>query len=66
MTIIGHASLDTGRSHRLEGKCLKCTIADQLQAGRTEAILEPTRNPVHLLFSNADFSAPTLVSPTFE
>ena len=66
MTIMGHASLDTGRTHRLDGKRLKYTIADQLQACRTETILKTSGNPVHLLFSNADFPAPTLVSPTFE
>ena len=66
MTVMGCASLGTCRTHRLDGKRLECTIADQLQAGRTEAILKTSGNPVHLLFSNAYVPAPTLIPTTLE
>lgn len=66
MTVMGCASLGTCRIHRLDGKRLECTSADQLQAGRTEAILKTSGNPVHLLFGNSQPTAPTLVPATLE
>jgi len=66
MTVMGWASLGTGRTHRLEGKRLKCTSADHLQAGRTEAILKTSGNPVHLPFGNPHLPAPAAVLTAFK
>ena len=66
MTVMGCASLGTCRIHRLDGKRLECTSADQLQAGRTEAILKTSSNPVHLLFCNPHLPAPAAVLTAFK
>ena len=66
MTVIGCALRGTGRTYRLDGKRFECTSADHLQAGRTETILETSRNPIHLLFSNPHLPAPAAVLTTFK
>jgi hypothetical protein len=66
MTVMGNASLGSCRAHRLDRKCLECTGTDHLQAGRTEAILKSSSNPVHLLFCNPNFPAPAAVLTAFK
>ena len=66
MTVMGNPSLGTCRTHRLDGKCLECTSTDHLQAGRTEAILKTSGNPVHLLFCNPNLPAPAAILTAFK
>lgn len=66
MTNMEWASLAPCRNHPFDGDRVECPSADQLQAGRTEAILKTSGNPVHLLFSNSQPTAPALVSTTLE
>ena len=64
--IMGSPSLGARRTRRLDRKCIDCTGADHLQTDRTEAILETSGNPVHLLFSNPYSTAPAAVLTTFK
>jgi hypothetical protein len=66
MTVMGAESLGTGQIHWRDGKRLERTSADQLQAGRTEAILKTNGNPVHLLLSNPQLSTPAAVLTALE
>jgi hypothetical protein len=66
MTVMESASLGIGRTHGLDGKRRKGTSADHLQAGRTEAILKTSGNPVHLLFSNPQLPTPAAVLTAFK
>ena len=65
-TVMGNPSPDISLTHRLAGKRFELARDNHLQTERAEAILKTSGNPVHLLFGNADFSTPALISTTLE